>query len=180
MEDQSDDKESDTEDNVDTSIAAALSGAEAKNRPNTKAYGSTAAGSSSPRANSHSPGPKTIIGSLSASLQSGKGAQSLAAMLNDPSSFIGSLRNANHMNRGSTNPSTYAGPSSYSQTGGSDEPNSGAGSLSGNNAVRLNEQSRRMRDLLGVDAPSHRGRRSKGAQTLQQMLAEEEDTCKHV
>lgn len=84
-------------------------------------------------------------------------ADSLSALLNNPSSFIGSLKSRNY------GASVLSGHSPYDQ-------DSGRNSSSPRDRVSLSDQAQKLRDLLALDAPSHRGTKSKRDRALASYL----------
>lgn len=89
-----------------------------------------------------------------------KGEEALAAMLADPTSFLGSLRPSSEGSASLAYTST--GPAYLKLPGSSNRDLKKADQ----EAVSLNEQAMRLRDILAMDAPSHRGRRSKSKQII--------------
>lgn len=94
-----------------------------------------------------------------------KAGDSLSALLNDPSSFIGSLKSRNY------GVASLSGRSPYDQ-----DP--GQGSSSPKDKFSLSEQAQRLRDLLALDAPSHRGTKSKRDKAMSSYLQDRSEVDK--
>lgn len=103
--------------------------------------------------------PSTEVSISLSSDKKTKAGDSLSALLNDPSSFIGSLKSRNY------GASSLPGRSVYDQ-------NSGRKSSSPKDKVSLSDQAQRLRDLLALDAPSHRGSKSKRDRALASYLGD--------
>lgn len=105
--------------------------------------------------------PANVSMSLSSDRRT-KAGDSLSALLNDPSSFIGSLKSRNY---GAV---SLSGRSPYDQ-------DLAGTSVSPNGKDSLSDQAQRLRDLLALDAPSHRGTKVKRDRALASYLRDRSD-----
>lgn len=129
-----------------------------------------------------SSGARTITDSLSAAASTGRGASALASLMSDPTSFIGSLRNISSKGFGSANFKPGRTPSREREVDrqSTRSVRSSSSQTSTEDQRKLNEQARRMRELLAMDAPSHRGGRSKRKverEDLFERTAEDEESA---
>lgn len=121
--------------------------------PSEVTVGEESNASALPSRSSVSPSSKSATPSRAAS-------DSLSAVLKDPSSFIGSLR--------SRNLGEYSGNINVEQA--SSARRSGKAALSPDERANLGIQAQRLRDLLALDAPSHRGGKNRNRGNVTALL----------
>lgn len=106
-----------------------------------------------------------MSGSLSRSVdKKGQAAASLQALLNDPSSFIGSLKSRGYGAAASASSGTGQSPADFAIS---------PSSSTAKDSVSLSDQAQRLRDLLALDAPSHRSTKSKRDKAIASYLRDE-------
>jgi hypothetical protein len=114
-----------------------------------------------------SPAQQPVPASFSLSTdKNGQASNSLSAILNDPTSFIGSLKSRN------------LGNYSMSSKISTDEAASSRSVNSPKSRVSLSDQAQRLRDLLALDAPSHRGSKSNRNKALASYLRDGQNGSK--
>ncbi|KAK9896687.1 hypothetical protein P389DRAFT_82866 [Cystobasidium minutum MCA 4210] len=118
--------------------------------------------------------PEHVTGSLSKPSSSvsrsmdkkGQAAASLSVILNDPSTFIGSLKSRGY---GTASAGvTGRSPADYAVSPDSSKPKD-------KDRVSLSDQAQRLRELLALDAPSHRSTKSKRDKALASYLRDSTD-----